>query len=94
MRPGLTGEDRAALHFAEVERIGDHLVTSGATGYIGVATGRGDTVEQATVDAYRIARHVVIPNLRYRLDIGERVKANDWQALRLMGWLSDDAPDS
>lgn len=93
LRPGLTGEDRAALHFAEVERIGDHLVTSGATGYIGVATGKGDTIEQATVDAYRIARHVVIPNLRYRLDIGERVKAHDWHALRFMGWLSDDAPD-
>lgn len=94
LRPGLTAEDLAALHFAEVEQIGDHLVTSGATGYIGVATGKGDTVKQATGEAYRIASHVVIPNLRYRLDIGDRVTAHDWHDLRTMGWLGDDAPES
>lgn len=94
LRPGLTGSDRVALHFAEVEKIGDHLVTSGATGYIGVATGQGDSVKQATDEAYRICSHVVIPNLRYRRDIGERVIARDWHALRLMGWLGDDAPEN
>ena len=91
-RVGLTKKDRAALHFAEVERIGDQLVTSGATGYIGVATGKGCAIEDAIADAYRIASHVVIPNLRYRMDIGHRLKTQDWQALRAMGWLGDDAP--
>ena len=93
-RPGLTDGDRAALHFAEVERIGGQLVTSGATGYVGVATGSGRTIDDAIADAHRIANYVVLPNLRYRMDIGHRVNAHDWQALRAMGWLGDDAPDT
>ena len=92
LNPGLNSEDKAALHFAEIESPEDVLITSGASGYIGVATGTGDTVDQAVNDAYRIASHVVVPNLRFRLDIGERVKNHDWQALRSMGWLDDDAP--
>lgn len=91
LKPGLTDNDKAALHFAEVESVGDLLITSGASGYVGVATGTGNTIKQATGEAYRIASHVVIPNLRYRLDIGERVTNHDWQALRTMGWLDDEA---
>ena len=72
--------------------MGDQLVTSGATGYIGVATGRGCTLVMAIAEAYRITSHVVIPNLRYRMDIGHRLMAHDWQALRDIGWLGDDAP--
>lgn len=90
--PGLTTEDKTALHFAEVESVDGLLITSGATGYIGVATGKGDTVKEASDEAYRLARHVVIPNLRYRLDIGDRVRNHDWQALKSLGWLDDDAP--
>lgn len=40
-RPGLIDEDRAVLHFAEVERNGGQLVTSRTTGYVGVATRSG-----------------------------------------------------
>ena len=83
----MTPDEQAALHFAEVARVGGQLVTSGATGYIGVATGTGSTVEQATAEAYRLARKVVIPNLRYRTDIGERVVRSDWNKLRAWGWL-------
>jgi phosphoribosylamine--glycine ligase len=90
-QPGTSEQDRAALHFAEVAQIGRHLVTSGATGYIGVATGIGSTVPAASEEAYRIARKVVVPNLRYRSDIGERVARHDWEKLRTLGWLSADA---
>jgi phosphoribosylamine--glycine ligase len=45
LRDSLTARDRARLHFAEVAQVGGQLVTSGATGYVGVATGTGDTVE-------------------------------------------------
>ena len=92
IKPGLSSEDKDALHFAEVELVKGVLVTSGASGYIGVVTGTGDTIKQATEEAYRIASHVVVPNLRYRLDIGYRVRKHDWQALRSMGWLDADAP--
>jgi phosphoribosylamine--glycine ligase len=87
LRPGLNEEDIAKLHFAEVEMVGEHLITSGATGYVGVATGRGETVAAARDAAYRLARHVVVPNLRYRSDIGDRVIENDWRTLVSLGWL-------
>lgn len=46
LRTKMTNEDTNSLHFAEVEKVGDHLITSGATGYIGVATGEGNTVKK------------------------------------------------
>lgn len=91
-RPGMSAGDLAGLHFAEVALKGGHLVTSGATGYIGVATGAGDSVLEARDRAYRIVRQLVLPNLRYRTDIGDRVMAHDWQALHDLGWLDDAAP--
>lgn len=76
----------AALHFAEVARVGGQLVTSGASGYVGVATGVGATVEAANFQALAAARSVVVPNLRYRRDIGERVAGADLARLRQLGW--------
>jgi phosphoribosylamine--glycine ligase len=87
MRPGTTQADRAGLFFAEVAKVRGQLVTSGCTGYVGVATGTGATVQDASEAAYRLARKVVVPNLRYRTDIGERVRLHDLARLRQLGWL-------
>ena len=87
LRPDASDEDRAALFFAEVAQVRGQLVTSGCTGYVGVATGTGDTVEHACDQAYRRARQVVVPNLRYRTDIGERVRRHDLGRLRQLGCL-------
>lgn len=86
LRDRLTARDRAQLSFAEVARVQGQLVTSGATGYIGVATGVGATVRDANAEALRIARGVVVPNLRYRRDIGERVASGDLARLQSLGW--------
>jgi phosphoribosylamine--glycine ligase len=69
-----------------VALVSGQLVTSGRTGYIGVATGVGDTVREANAQALRIAHGVVVPNLRYRRDIGERVERNDLARLQSLGW--------
>ncbi|MFC5496810.1 phosphoribosylglycinamide synthetase C domain-containing protein [Caenimonas terrae] len=87
LRPGAGEAERDALHFAEVARVRGQLVTSGCTGYVGVATGAGQTVQQACDAAYRAARQVVVPNLRYRTDIGERVRTHDLARLQQLGWL-------
>jgi phosphoribosylamine--glycine ligase len=88
LRPGISDGERAGLFFAEVARVRGQLVTSGCTGYVGVATGAGTTVQQACEAAYRVARQVVVPNLRYRTDIGERVRLHDLDRLRQLGWLA------
>ncbi|MDB5947676.1 MAG: phosphoribosylglycinamide synthetase, partial [Ramlibacter sp.] len=87
LRPGTTDDDRDAIFFAEVAQVRGQLVTSGCTGYVGVATGAGATVDAACASAYRRARQVVVPNLRYRTDIGARVRDHDLQRLRQLNWL-------
>lgn len=85
-RPELRVADLSQLHFAEVARLHEQLVTSGACGYVGVATGVGANVAEANAEALRIARGVVVPNLRYRTDIGERLQSGDLDRLRNFGW--------
>ncbi len=80
--------DHAALHFAEVAMRESQLVTSGMMGYVGVATGVGNTVREASDQAYAVARKVVVPNLRYRTDIGERVIKHDLARLEAWGYWS------
>jgi len=41
--------------------------------------------------AYSTAAGVVVPNLRYRLDIGERFLREDRALLERLGWLSPSA---
>ena len=51
------------------------------------ATGMGDSVEQARSKAYELARKVVVPNMRYRNDIGQRVINGGWSSLKELGYL-------
>jgi len=87
-RDSMTGADHARLHLAEVALLGGQLVASGQTGYVGVATGTGDSVDAASERAYALARKVVVPNLRYRMDIGKRVAEHDLARLRELGYLA------
>lgn len=65
------------------------LVTAGLIGYIAAVTGRGSTIEAARENAYRVVSKIVIPNARYRNDIGERVMREGLPGLRRLGWLPD-----
>lgn len=84
----MTPGDFEHLHLAEVAKQGSQLVTSGLAGYVGVATGTGGTVKEASDSAYALARKVAIPNLRYRVDIGERVASHDLARLQALGYLT------
>jgi phosphoribosylamine--glycine ligase len=86
-RDTLTEADRDELHFAEVALEGEQLVTAGSVGYIMVVTGRGATVEAARADAYARCEKIVIPNCRYRLDIGEKFLLRDRDEMTRLGLL-------
>jgi phosphoribosylamine--glycine ligase len=86
----LSDEDQHNLHFSEVEMQDGQLLTSGEMGYLMVATGRGNTPEKARERAYGLARRVVVPNLRYRADIGRRFIATECQLLRQWGMWPDE----
>jgi phosphoribosylamine--glycine ligase len=87
--PALTPEELDRIHFSEVAHDAHgQLVTSGITGYIGVATGTGPTIIAAQQSAYALARRVYVPNLRYRIDIGDAFRDRGQSVLRKLGYLT------
>ena len=87
-RDTLTDEDREFLHFGEVTLREGQLVTAGMIGYAMVVTGLGATIEESRSTAYNRVSKVVIPNMRYRTDIGSRLKERDWATLQDLGLVS------
>jgi len=86
--PGLSPDELRRLHLVEVARDREgQLVTSGITGYVGVATGTGASVQEAQAEAYALARKVYVPNLRYRTDIGEEFLSRGRRELQRLGYL-------
>jgi phosphoribosylamine--glycine ligase len=83
----LDSDDHDALHYGEVDVRNGQLVTAGLIGYIMVATGVADSIEEARAIAYRRVEKVVIPNARYRNDIGVRLIARDLADMRRFGLL-------
>ena len=83
----LSDEERRNVHYGEVGLSDGVLVTSGASGYTLVVTGTGETIAAARDAANELADKVLIPNARYRSDIGERLiqgefaKLEAWQLL-------------
>lgn len=86
-RETMTDADRRHVHFAEAGMENGQLVTAGTVGYIAVVTGRGATVEAAREDAYARCAKVVIPNCRYRLDIGQQFIERDRAEMIRLGVL-------
>jgi phosphoribosylamine--glycine ligase len=83
----LTAEDRRNLHYGEVGLEGDDLVTSGIYGWTMVATGVGPSIAVAQERANRLADRVLVPNVRYRHDIGSRLMRGDYARVEQLGLL-------
>ena len=86
----LTPEDRRNLHYGEVGLKGDVLVTSGTSGCTLVVTGTGETIEAARVAANSLAEKVIIPNGRYRSDIGQKLVEGEFAKIDAWGLLDAD----
>jgi phosphoribosylamine--glycine ligase len=86
-RESMTDEDHASLHFGEVTKRDGQLTTAGMIGYTMVVTGIGATIEEARTVAYDRVDKIVIPNARYRKDIGVRLMSGDWARLKKLGWV-------
>lgn len=83
-------DDRRNLHPGEIGMDGGHMVTSGLYGWTVVVTGVANSIAEARAAAYRRAARIVIPNMRYRLDIGDRLIAGDYARVEALGLLSPD----
>ena len=86
----LSPDERRNVHYGEVGLSGGVLVTSGASGYTLVVTGTGETIAAARDAANVLAGKVVIPNARYRSDIGQRLIQEEFAKLQAWGLLDFD----
>src|SRR5205085_2240311 len=81
-------EDMRHIHFGEVGRVGDQWITSGLYGWTCVVTGTGPGVGDAQRDAYARIADIIVPNGRYRLDIGDRLVGGDLAVVEALGLLA------
>ena len=79
--------DPRHIHLGEVGSVNGTLITAGLYGWTLVVTGLGRTVLEAKDAAYANARNVHVPNMRYRLDIGDALIAGNLDRLVKWGWL-------
>jgi phosphoribosylamine--glycine ligase len=82
-------EDLRHVHHAEVGLQDGLMVTSGNYGWPMVVTGTGPTIVDAQRAAYARAGRIFIPNMRYRLDIGDRLAAQDYSGVDRLGLLGE-----
>jgi phosphoribosylamine---glycine ligase len=74
-------QDRSHFHYGEVGLKDGQLVTAGAYGWTMVITGTGPSIRLARDNANRLAERVIIPNARYRRDIGDRLIDGEYERL-------------
>jgi phosphoribosylamine--glycine ligase len=86
--PILVGDiNPAHLHLGEVGLSGTKLVTAGLYGWTAVVSGIGETIRSSQEAAYLNAAAVTVPEMRYRLDIGDALISGDFDRLSNWGWL-------
>src|SRR3989344_3638360 len=74
------------IHLGDTKMVEEDWVVAGSVGYVLVITGSGPTMSEARKQAYNRVRNIMIPNLFYRDDIGERW-LKDSDLLQTWGYL-------
>lgn len=93
-REPLTPDELEHLHFAEIASVNNQLLVSGCQGYAMTVTGVGPQPSVARRRAYRLVQKIVIPNLRYRTDIGEKLAGGELAALKALGYFDTPHRDA
>lgn len=78
---------REGIHIEDVRMSNEQWLVAGSTGVVLVAVGTGQTMKQAQAQAYNRISNLLIPNMYYRKDIGDRWfedsdKLHNWGYLR------------
>jgi phosphoribosylamine-glycine ligase len=74
------------MHIGDVKVVENDWRLAGNSGYALIVTGSGTTVDETRSMAYNRIRNIIIPNMFYRTDIGERW-ARDSDKLLMWGYL-------
>jgi phosphoribosylamine---glycine ligase len=80
-------EIREGLHPCDLKLVDGDWRLAGNSGYALVVTGSGPTMQDARREAYNRVKNIMIPNMFYRTDIGERWM-RDGDLLQTWGYLA------
>lgn len=76
------------IHIEDVKLINGEWLITGTSGVVLIVVGLGQTVKQAQAQAYTRIKNIMIPNMYYRTDIGDRWQ-EDVDRLHAWGYLRD-----
>ncbi len=81
------GKNLEGIHIEDVKLVSSEWILAGSTGVALIVVGSGLTMKQAREQAYNRIKNILIPNMYYRTDTGERWfedsdKLNSWGYLR------------
>ena len=79
---------RDGVHIEDVKAVNDEWVVTGTSGVVLVVVGLGSTMKAAQRQAYSRIDNIMIPNMYYRKDIGDRW-FEDFDRLHTWGYLRD-----
>jgi phosphoribosylamine--glycine ligase len=77
------------IHIEDVKLVNGEWLITGDTGVVLIVTGVGISVKQAQAQAYQRVRNILIPNMYYRDDIGDRW-FEDHDKLHTWGYLREN----
>ena len=80
-------DDREGIHIEDAKRVDGQWRAAGESGMPLVVTGKGETMAAAREQAYGRIEDIIIPNMYYRDDIGERWIEGDADRLQAWGYL-------
>jgi phosphoribosylamine--glycine ligase len=75
------------IHIEDVKIVNQQWLVAGTSGVVLIVVGLGQTMKQAQAQAYSRIKNILIPNMYYRTDIGDRWgedsdKLHNWGYLR------------
>lgn len=76
------------IHIEDVKLVNNQWVVCGSSGVALIAVGTGQTMKQAQAQAYSRIKNILIPNMFYRNDIGDRW-VEDSDRLHTWGYLRE-----
>jgi phosphoribosylamine--glycine ligase len=74
------------VHIEDVKQVNGQWLVAGTSGVVLVVVGLGSTMKQAQAQAYSRIKNIMIPNMYYRTDIGDRWE-EDSDRLHSWGYL-------
>lgn len=80
---------RDGFHIEDVKAVNGEWLVTGTSGVVLIVCGTGSSMKQAQRQAYNRVRNVMIPNMYYREDIGDRWLEEDSDRLHSWGYLRE-----